>query len=207
MAHSRPEQVLRDLMAGNVRFVEATDPECFASYQTEQKPRVTLLTCCDSRVHHGVFDRDPVGNFFVVRNIGNQMYDSRGSLDFGVRKLETPLLLVMGHSRCGAVKAAMADYSHEQSLAITQKLHGLQLPLREVKTAEEFETTWLRGVEANVDYQVTLARRRYKDLVEKGQLEVIGCVYDFANLYGRGFGQVILRPEAARFLGVEVIEG
>lgn len=197
MDMSKLPPVLRDLMLGNERFVEACDPADFADYQNSQSPRVTLLTCCDSRVHHGVFDRDPVGNFFVVRNIGNQMYDSRGSLDFGVRKLATPLLLVMGHSRCGAVKAAMGDYRDEDSLAITQKMHGLQLPLRNAAPADDFETAWLRGVEANVDYQVMLARRRYQDLVDKGQLAVVGCVYDFANLYGGGFGRVVVRPDPA----------
>ena len=122
-----PADPLTALMAGNRRFADAwvqalqdnkaklqpTEPgsRCFNSPRalaTSQRPWATLLTCADSRVSPSwVFDTTP-GELFVIRNAGNTAFDAAiASVEYGVSVLKTPLVMVMGHSGCGAVTAAM----------------------------------------------------------------------------------------------------
>ena len=140
-----PDDPLQALMAGNRRFAEAwrraeqdnrttpraadQDPRCFNSPRalaTSQHPWATVLTCSDSRVSPSwVFDTTP-GDLFVIRNAGNSAFDeAMASVEYGVSVLKTPLLMVMGHSSCGAVTAAM------NANPLTPSLDRLIQPIRE----------------------------------------------------------------------------
>ena len=140
-----PNDPLEALMAGNRRFAEAwrqaeqnngttprtanPDPRCFNSPRalaTSQHPWATVLTCSDSRVSPSwVFDTSP-GELFVIRNAGNTAFtEAIGSVEYSVSVLKTPLLMVMGHSGCGAVTAAM-DVN-----PLTPSLDRLIRPIRE----------------------------------------------------------------------------
>ena len=141
-----PEHPLQTLMAGNSRFAEAwrraegndgttlqaadpADPRCFNSPRalaTSQHPWATVLTCSDSRVSPSwVFDTTP-GELFVIRNAGNTAFtEAIASVEYSVSVLKTPLLMVMGHSGCGAVTAAM------NANPLTPSLDRLIQPIRE----------------------------------------------------------------------------
>ena len=140
-----PDDPLHALMAGNRRFAEAWrrakqdnrttpratdhDPRCFNSpsaLATSQHPWATVLTCSDSRVSPSwVFDTTP-GDLFVIRNAGNSAFDeAMASVEYGVSVLKTRLLMVMGHSGCGAVTAAM------NANPLTPSLDRLIQPIRE----------------------------------------------------------------------------
>lgn len=186
-----PKQALRDVFYGNDVFVQTHDASQFQAYEKSQHPSITMLTCCDSRMHQLVFNMDPIDRTFVVQNIGNQVPNAAGSLDYGIVHLKTPLLLIVGHSRCGAIAAAMADY-REESTEIIRELNGLHLPILEADKCGDTEIDWLAAAETNVDYQVSLALRRYQTQVDAGTLVVAGCMYDFADLYQSGRGRMIL---------------
>lgn len=186
-----PQTALHEVLYGNDCFVKMREPQQFEAYMKSQHPSVTMLTCCDSRMHQLVFNFDPIDRTFVIQNIGNQMQAASGSVDYGIRHLKTPLLLVTGHTRCGAIQAAMQNYRH-LSFEIIHELNGLHLPLSTCKPTDDAEADWLRAVEANVDYQVELALRQYASEIAAGTLAVAGCVYDFANLYGYGHGRLLL---------------
>lgn len=189
-----PASALLDILSGNDLFVTARDPRQFAAYEKSQHPSVTMLTCCDSRLHQLVFNFDPIDRTFVIQNIGNQLQPAAGSVEYGIQHLKTPLLLILGHTRCGAINAAMGDYSG-LSWEIIRELNGLHLPLRKcaaVTQNADPEQAWLRAVEHNIDYQVSLALRRYEEEVKAGRLAIAGCVYDFADLYQRGRGRILL---------------
>jgi carbonic anhydrase len=185
-----PAAALLEVMLGNDAFVGLQNPEHFKAYQASQHPSVTLLTCCDARLHQLVFNFDPIDRTFVVQNIGNQLQPAAGSVDYGIEHLHTPLLLILGHTRCGAVKAAMGDY-RELSKEIIAELNGLHLPLLGDPRTGDDETRWLGNVARNIDYQVDMALRRYRPRVEAGGLIVAGAVYDFVNLYGKGAGRMV----------------
>lgn len=108
-----PAQALAELHLGNRRFVTGTriHPNQDAEYRTSladtQQPFAVLFGCSDSRLAAEIiFDRG-LGDLFVVRTIGHT-YDTQvlGSLEYAVTVLHAPLVVVLGHNSCGAVRAA-----------------------------------------------------------------------------------------------------
>ncbi len=181
------------MLTDNQSFAEELPPGQLDSIQYEQNPYITVLTCCDSRVRIRAFlaDPHPTDNVFVIRNVGNQLAVTSGSVDYGVRHLKTPLLLILGHTRCGAIKAASTDY-RKLSLHLVQELNGLHIPVRDIDPEGDDEMEWLKAVERNVHYQMDLAIQRYAADIAAGTLAIVGCVYDFANLYKKGVGRTVL---------------
>jgi len=108
------DQALAELLGGNRRFVTSkrTYPDQSArarqALSTSQKPFAVILTCSDSRVPpEEVFDQG-LGDLFVIRLAGNIVDDAvRGSIEYAVGELATPLVMVLGHQNCGAVSAAV----------------------------------------------------------------------------------------------------
>ena len=108
-----PSTALQRLMEGNARYVRnQIDVKDFsagrAARAQAQYPIAAILSCADSRVApEFVFDRDP-GELFVCRVAGNYMnVDILASLEYGVEVLGAPLIMVLGHTNCGAVKAVL----------------------------------------------------------------------------------------------------
>jgi carbonic anhydrase len=109
-------EALRRLLAGNRRYASGGPWQLNETVARRrevadgQQPFATVLTCVDSRVPPELlFDRG-LGDLVVVRSAGTVLDHSvLGSVEFGVAELRTPLLLVLGHERCGAVDAAIRD--------------------------------------------------------------------------------------------------
>ncbi|OAG26912.1 carbonic anhydrase [Thermodesulfatator autotrophicus] len=186
-----PAEALKRVVEGNNQFVKSHNYNYFEPYQTSQHPFITMITCSDARVHSNVLLNDPIDKIFVIRNIGNQLVVSKGSIDYGILHLHTPILLIFGHTHCGAVKAAMGDYSNETE-GIRNELDHLHLPLSKDDKKGSLESRWLKNVENNVDWQVMQAMAFYPDLVNRGKLVVVGAVYDFINAYGKGYGRMVI---------------
>ena len=180
VAHLR--EAVRRLLDENSRFMEDSGPEYFAPFLTSQEPEVTVVCCSDSRVHTQAVDSNPDNRLFVVRNIGNQMATSEGSVEYAVHHLRTPILLILGHVRCGAIAAAAGDYSGETP-AIRRELETLKV----VRGGD-----WLENVRSNVNDQVEVALRKFEAQVKGRELVVIGSVYDFADDLGHGCGKLVI---------------
>ncbi len=111
-----PAEALAELRTGNERFVTGArvHPHQDAGHRAEltdgQFPFAVVLGCADSRVAPEiVFDRG-LGDLFVVRAVGyTASRDALGSIEYAVSVLNTPLVVVLGHTACGAVKAACAS--------------------------------------------------------------------------------------------------
>ena len=108
-------QAVEQLRAGNARFVahQATHPRQDAArvraLGSGQRPIAIVLSCSDSRVPPEVVFDQGLGDLFVIRVAGNIANDAViGSIEYAVEHLGAPLVVVMGHQRCGAVSAAMA---------------------------------------------------------------------------------------------------
>lgn len=110
-----PAQALSRLLAGNARFVrgQLTSPNAIAERRQDvaggQQPFAILLTCADSRVPpEHVFDQS-LGHLFVCRVAGNVL-ESRilGSIEYAIANFHSPLVMVLGHQHCGAVKDTIA---------------------------------------------------------------------------------------------------
>ena len=175
------------LLEANRDFVKGHSKDYFLPFIKGQTPKATILGCADSRVHTNAIDPHPDGDLFFVRNIGNQLDPVLGSIEYGVRHLHTPLLLILGHTMCGAVKAAMQDYS-EMSPAIKTELDNLHVPLGDPDNA----ALVLDSVEHNINHQVEQALKYFDDELNQKKLIVIGAVYDFRNDYHQGYGRMVI---------------
>jgi carbonic anhydrase len=109
-----PAQVWREMARGNDRFVagEPQHPRQDVERRTElagaQAPNAALFGCSDSRLAAEIIFDKGLGDLFVVRNAGQVISDSVvGSLEYAVAVLDVPLIVVLGHDECGAVRAAI----------------------------------------------------------------------------------------------------
>jgi carbonic anhydrase len=115
-----PAEVWNDLAEGNERFVNGSpqhprqDVDRRAETAFEQTPMAALFGCSDSRLAAEIIFDKGLGDLFVVRNAGQVISDSvLGSLEYAVAVLKVPLILVLGHDRCGAVRAAIDSQADE----------------------------------------------------------------------------------------------
>ncbi|HMK45480.1 MAG TPA: carbonic anhydrase [Methanocella sp.] len=179
-----------------------------------QAPEITLVTCSDSRVLEKSLD-DQIGKIFSIKNIGNCVQPNLGSIEYGVGYLKTPLLIVLGHTGCGAIRASMGDIKNEHThvtkslerirpiAASIQKLiirkGGVSSYIREhlLNPGTSIgERDYLESLvaEANVDKQVDilLDDEAIRKLVYTGELMIIGAIYDFKDIYSTHKGSIFI---------------
>ncbi|MBV8489154.1 MAG: carbonic anhydrase [Candidatus Eremiobacteraeota bacterium] len=189
-AATTPEAGIELLKAGNARFV-AGQSHCgpLTARRVElangQSPFAIILSCSDSRVPvETVFDQMP-GNLFSVRVAGNFLNnDGLGSIEYAVAVLKSTLILVLGHSSCGAVEATVAFLKN--GAAQPSHIQALITALEPAAKAAKSEPgDWLaNAIVENVKQNVAAAPVRSSivaDSVKAGKLGVIGGVYDLKS--------------------------
>ena len=179
---AQAQAIIKEIQAQNKAYIGAHNPKFFQKLAQGQHPRATVVTCSDSRVHTNMLDKTPEGDLFMVRNIGNQLATAEGSVEYGVNHLASSLLLFIGHSSCGAIKAAGSDYSGLEP-AIKHELDTIKID----KGAAVID-----GVKTNVHNQVAAAMQKFSGKVGSGELLIVGAVYDFADDMKQGAGKLNL---------------
>ena len=182
MDTSTPAGVLQVLEEGNARFVagEPTAPnrdmEHVKGLKDGQAPFAAFLSCADSRVPVEMLFDQGFGDVFVCRIAGNVVNtETIGSLEFGTAVLGAKVLYVLGHSSCGAVNATMAG------APVPGVISSLYYKIK--PGCDHSDGTLDSAIEENVKFQVSQlsASPVLKELVEKGDLEIVGGVYDLAS--------------------------
>ncbi len=201
-ASGAAKDILREISQSNRNFMRKNPPAHFAHFADSQHPRATVITCSDSRVHTHALDATPDGDLFMVRNIGNQIATAEGSVEYGVHHLHTPLLLIVGHVACGAIKAASGDYSKE-SPTIQRELDTIQIPKGDAG---------LNSVKLNINNQVRMAMNKFESEVISGHLTVVGAVYELKNELHQGLGKLHVvnvngETNAAKIAKLDLMQG
>lgn len=173
-------EFIKEIQATKSAHDKVKGAKFFQELAKGQHPRATVVACSDSRVHTNMLDRTPEGDLFMVRDIGNQISTAQGSVQYGVNHLASSLLLIIGHSKCGAIGAASGDYSKLEP--------AIQRELDTIKISKGVEN--IEGVKTNVHNQISVALGDFGDKVKAGHLLVIGAVYDFANDMKLGPGKL-----------------
>ncbi|MHB0926703.1 MAG: carbonic anhydrase [Gallionellaceae bacterium] len=171
---------IKEIQADQNAYAAAKGAAFFQELSKGQKPRATVVSCSDSRVHTNMWDKTPEGDLFMIRNIGNQLATAKGSVQYGVNHLGSSLLLIVGHSRCGAIGAASGDYSSLEE-PIKKELDTINI----AKGVASID-----GVKTNVNNQVAAALKEWAAQVKNGELLVVGAVYDFADDMKQGAGKL-----------------
>ncbi len=184
-------EIINQIISGNKQFVKQHGQAYFQAYSAKQTPFITLVSCSDSRVPLNAILPDTVNKIFSIQNIGNQILSSQGSIDYGIFHLKTPILMILGHSDCEAIKAYLNGFEDE-SFNIRVELDFLNRLVSLSGNISQLKENLSLAIEHNIDYQVNIACKKYRDLVHTNQLTVIGAFYDFTNDFGKGLGRVII---------------
>ena len=190
-AADTPDAALKLLIEGNERYVSNQPRERDfsagrASRTLGQAPFAAILGCADSRISPELaFDQGP-GDLFVVRVAGNFVTtDGLGSLEFGAAVLGTKLIMVLGHSSCGAVNATVTALQKGNKLPghIADLVRAMKPGIESVvkQSSPDLEQ---RAVVANVRHNVERLQQAtpiLAELVAKKKLRVVGAVYDLGT--------------------------
>jgi carbonic anhydrase len=185
-----PNHVYMKLLQGNKAFMEERNAfphidngRRIKTAKNGQTPMATILSCSDSRVPaEYIFDMG-IGDIFVIRVAGNIAGKSEiGTIEYGVGHLRTPLLIVMGHTKCGAVTATCNGAHVEGSIvAIVNKIKpAVEYTRKQYRNLPEDEFV-LRAIKANVFKameDILLNSAEVRKLISGGKLKVVGAIYD-----------------------------
>ncbi len=186
-----PTAVLARLMEGNKRFVSGKlehpgrKPEDFSALAEGQAPLAAIVGCADSRAAPELIFDQGVGDLFVVRVAGNIVSGAgptvKGSLEFAVAELGVRLILVLGHSQCGAVKAAIKHIDDKDVLpgSIGDLIDPIRPAVRAVtgQPGDNLTNVIKANVLAGVERLKTLDPILLK-VVKSGELKVVGGSYE-----------------------------
>lgn len=187
-ATASASEALQLLKEGNRRFIEnKTIVENVIHERMRlkagQTPYVTILCCSDSRVPPEIVFDESLGSLFVVRVMGNVIgTETLATIEYGVGTLKTPLLLVLGHENCGAVKAVFKGIEQLPS-AIRETLRSIIKPVDEAKKLSKNPDDQLHiAIVENARHQLKEAIRQsplLQKAVENKSLETAVAVYCF----------------------------
>jgi carbonic anhydrase len=182
------DEALRRLKEGNERFVAGTAR--FPSMQRDilvdltkgQHPYATILSCSDSRVPPELIFDAGLGELFVIRVAGNIMSpEVAGSLQYAGRHLRTPLFVVLGHTNCGAIAAAIDTQLHgTRQHSRIQILVDCILPgLGDLDRKLTPAAMLAQGVEANVRWSMRqiLESPEGREREADGRVQLVGAIY------------------------------
>jgi carbonic anhydrase len=177
------DTALKTLMEGNQRFVQQQPihPNQSQARLQEvaqaQHPFVTILSCADSRVAAEIIFDQGIGNIFDIRIAGNiATPEAIGSIEYAVELLGTPLLMVLGHERCGAVTAAVQNEPLAGKMNTFVKAIKPAIAMTKGMSGNAVEN----AVIANVKYQIELLKRSpiLIQRLQSGKLRIVGGRYD-----------------------------
>jgi carbonic anhydrase len=184
-----PDSVLQSLKDGNKRFVNnnvtARDHSSLVrSASFGQFPKAVILSCLDSRIPvEDVFDKG-IGDIFVARVAGNIINDDiLASMEFGCKVSGAKLIVVLGHSSCGAVKAAIDNVKLGNITTLLNKIKPAVMKSQNYtgeKTSKNEEFTDLVG-RNNVLNSIELIKSKspiLDQMLEKGEIKIAGAYYD-----------------------------
>ncbi|OAN64881.1 carbonic anhydrase [Sphingomonas sp. TDK1] len=187
-----PDQALQLLRDGNAAFLrgEVINPDLSPQRRLElargQAPFVAYVSCSDSRVPPELLFGRGLGELFIVRNAGNTVDTvARGSIEFAVAVLGVPLVVVMGHEACGAVKAAMDVVGKNARFpgAIDSMIEPIIPAVLEARGAAGDPTE--AAIRQNVRRVVNNMRERSDPLLmqpqAEGKLKVVGAYYELGT--------------------------
>ena len=189
-----PESAIQRLKEGNVRF---TKNKGFSrdltnevkQTSTGQNPYATVLHCIDSRVSAELIFDEGIGDVFSVRIAGNfENEDILGSMEFACKLAGTKVIVVLGHTACGAVKGACDDAKLGNLTALISKLK----PAVEAVT-EPVDTS--KRNSGNIDFVNSVAEKNVymtienirkkspvlKEMEDNGEIKIVGAMYDIKD--------------------------
>jgi len=180
-----PKAALTALLEGNKRFVSGQlrhlhqDQQRIHETEGGQHPFAAIVSCSDSRVPPEIIFDEGIGDLFVIRTAGNLVGDLElGSIEFAVEHLHVPLVVVLGHTECGAIKAFLEGgecHGH-----IRQIVETLKAESEEQAVLQHEGKNLAACIEGNVVHVADQIRRQpmIRQQIRRNKVDVVPMVYD-----------------------------
>lgn len=183
------ETPLEKIINGNKRFVNGKslnihhDLTSVSTTSRKQNPFAVVLTCSDSRVDPNIIFDQGIGDLFVVKNAGNLISDiDYGTIEYAVEHLDVKLIVIMGHTDCGAVKAFVSDknkHFKEHHSHIDDILSEIDNEA-EIKKLNEKNPDYLTScITANTLHSAKMIAN--DELIKKHKVKVVKLLYNVQN--------------------------
>jgi len=192
LPYKSPQVALQKLKEGNVRFIEGknTHKDYKAQVQetsNSQYPFAIILSCMDSRSPSELIFDQGIGDIFNVRIAGNIVDDDvLGSMEFACKVTGSKLILVMGHTNCGAVKGACDNVELGNLTSLLAKIMPAvnAVPVEEGKRNSDNDDFVEKVSQANVMQALKNIRENspiLKEMLDKGEIMLVGSMYDVST--------------------------
>jgi len=187
-----PDQAVARLAAGNKRFVagQSENRDYVAQARTTasgQYPFAVVLSCIDSRAAPEIVFDQGIGDVFVPRIAGNYVQaDILGSMEFATKVAGAKVIVVVGHSECGAVKGACDDVQLGNLTTVIQAIRPAVKSVQNVSGERNSSNhEFVREVTVK-NVQLTVEKIRtdspiLRELEQSGQIKIVGAMYDLAT--------------------------
>jgi carbonic anhydrase len=189
-----PESAIKRLKDGNSRFIQSNGVSRDLSNEvkqtsTGQNPYATVLHCIDSRVSAELIFDEGIGDVFSIRIAGNfENEDILGSMEFACKLAGTKVIVVLGHTACGAVKGACDNAKLGNLTALISKLKpAVNAVIEPIDTTERNSSNidFVNNVaEKNVYMTIENIRRKspvLKEMEDNGEIKIVGAMYDIKD--------------------------
>ncbi len=186
------DAALKELIEGNYRYVQAATSGAVLDSKKhqvlpEQNPMAVILGCSDSRVPAELVFDQGVGDLFVIRIAGNIVAPSQiGSIEFACQQFKTQLVVVLGHTNCGAISATIdsllsdPDQMSPNLASIVDRLKPAVSPVINDDIVRDRSSLMKKAMQANIEYstqQLQIRSKIIRDLINNKQLKIVGAEY------------------------------
>lgn len=173
------------LFGGNASYIKKSDDTFRKELSKGQKPYAIVVACSDSRVAPEIIFNETLGKIFVIRTAGNVVDPiTIGSIEYAVEHLKTPLIVVLGHQSCGAVKAAIESKGHAEG-NIGEIIKKIVPAVNQVKkSAKGDENIEYKVITQNVKNVIDNIKSKSKIVSEEekhGKVQIIGAYYSIES--------------------------
>ena len=187
-AEMTPAKAISRLKEGNARFASGKRNSCDLNAQVKataagQYPFAAVVSCMDSRASAELVCDQGLGDIFNLREAGNVVdVDTLGGLEYAAKVVGVKVIVVMGHSHCGAVKGAIDNVELGNLTALVAKIQPAVKSVGPVPAGKSKDDAFVQKVsEANVRLEMKEIQEKspvIRDLVKSGKLGIAGAMYD-----------------------------
>ncbi|SHN76411.1 carbonic anhydrase [Flavobacterium fryxellicola] len=188
LEENKNQTPLEKLVSGNQRFIEEKtihphqNKKSVLNNQNAQHPFAVVVTCSDSRVSPEILFDQGIGDLFVIRNAGNLISDvDMGSIEYAVEHLDVNLIVVLGHTECGAIKAYISDKNNDYKKHLNH-IDDIVETIAEEKEEQEAEkqtpkqNNVLGCINANIEHSHRLIQEN--SIIKEHKAKIISMRYD-----------------------------
>jgi carbonic anhydrase len=185
---NKNSNLIEQLNSGNQRFISEKsihphqNKKSVLANQDGQNPFAVIITCSDSRVSPEIVFDQGIGDLFVIRNAGNLISDiDMGSIEYAVEHLDTKLVVVLGHTECGAIKAYINDKDGAYKKHFNQIDNIVETISQEKEEIEADKktpkaTNYLGAIDANIKHSLKLIQDN--PIIKDHKIKVVPMLYD-----------------------------